>query len=187
MVKQLSIGLLHLKNMKRNINLWTLLERLNKSKCLSKKYFEAHSNYISKNQKQEQKICNLLHFEYNDVLDYASLIFDDVCGQLCEYIKDRKQGSNPKYKKLYDMRNEKWHCDDNVQLTNDFQYVESIINEWISKPLSNEEIDYIKKQQIAFGEKLGIYDPDDNELTKLNKSAKAIKFFYHKKQKLTEL
>lgn len=73
------------------------------------------------------------------------------------------------------MRNERWHCDDNVKNANDFQYVESIIKEWISKPLSNEEIDYIKKTQIEFGEKLGIYNPDDNELTKLIKSAKTIK------------
>lgn len=171
--------------MKRNINLRTLLERLNKSKHLFERYIDALKNYVLKEQKKnkikEKPIYNLLHFEYNDVLDYSALIFDDVVGQLCEYLRDRGQNTNSKYKKLYDMRNERWHCDDNIKIPNDFQCVESIINEWISKPLSNEEINDIKKTQIEFGEKLDIYDSNDDELTKLIKSAKAIKTFYHKK------
>lgn len=170
----------------KKINLKTLLKRLNKSKCLWEIYIVALKNYMLKKQKEnnkikEQPIYNLLDFEYNDVLDYSALIFDDVVGHLCEYLKDRKQDKDVKYKKLYDMRNERWHCDENVKNKNDYQYVESIINVWISKPLSNEEINDIKKYQIKFGEKLCIYDPDDDESTKLKKSAELIKSLYHKK------
>lgn len=175
--------------MKMNINLKTLLERMNKSEYLLKKWVDALKDKISKTNKQNcikinnQMICNLLDWEYNDLLDYASLIFDDVCGQLCEYLKDRKQNTKPEYKKLYDMRNERWHCDDNKKFYNDFDYVKNIINDLISKPLSNAEIDHIKNEQIKFGKKLNIYNSNDDANTKLKKSYDIYKYIKEQTKK----
>ena len=140
--------------MKNNINIQNLLKRLNKSKVLAEMALNDLSRKYIEAKKEKMSAIILLDWEYEDVIDYSSLIFDEVVGKLCEYLKDREQGNNPKYKKLYDMRNERWHCDDDIKIKNDFSYVESIINEWIRKPLSNQEINHIKDEQIKFGEKI---------------------------------
>lgn len=161
---------------KQQIDLKQLLDQLKRSKELVQIGLKVDKSSNQINYEVNTKGFSCLHIPY-DKLEYGTCLFENTVFKLVEYLKYNNIIIKNKYPKLIQLRNQIAHCDDinESSIKYDFEYIENIINEYINKPLTHDEIKRIKEEQINFGEKLGIYSPNDNETTKLKKSAEIIK------------
>ena len=162
---------------KQQIDLRHLLDQLKRSKELVQIGLKVDKPLNQINYEVNTKGFSCLHIPY-DKLEYGTCLFENTIFKLVEYLKCNNTIIKNKYPELIRLRNQIVHCDDinESSIKYDFEYIENIINEYINKPLTEDEINKITEEQINFGEKLGIYSPNDDKTTKLKKSAEVIKW-----------